>query len=151
MNPKAKDKALALLNLRDYSRKMIVNKLCEKSFLPDEAEEVADWLCQTGLVNDVRYAAMVVRHYGQKGYGARRICQELYRRGIEKELWDAALEEMPEQDDTLQIFLQRKLKGDFSPENKRKASAAAQRRGHHWQDIASAMERLQNEDDTWTK
>ena len=151
MNPQAKERALALLDRRDYSRKMLIDKLCEKAISTADAEEVADWLCSLGVVDDGRYAAMVVRHYAAKGYGERRIREELSRRGIARELWDEALAEMPEQDEAIDRLLRNKLKGDFSPESRKKAAAAAQRRGYGWDDIRAAMERLQSEDEAWTK
>ena len=151
MNPEAKARALALLDKRDYSRKMLIDKLCEKAISTADAEEVADWLCSLAVVDDGRYAAMVVRHYAAKGYGERRIREELYRRGIAKELWDEALEEMPQQDEAIDRLLRNKLKGDFSSESRKKAAAAAQRRGYGWDDIRAAMERLQSEDEEWMK
>lgn len=151
MNPQAKERALSLLDKRDYSRKMLIDKITEKAISTADAEEVADWLCSLGVVDDSRYAGMVVRHYAAKGYGQRRICEELYRRGIARELWDAALEEMPEQDEAIEKILRNKLKGDFSPESRKKAAAAAQRRGYGWEEIRAALERLQSEDEAWTK
>ena len=41
------------------------------------------WLVGLGYINDREYAGMVVRHYAAKGYGARRVRDELRRRGIE--------------------------------------------------------------------
>ena len=38
------------------------------------------------------YAAQVVRYYSAKGYGERKLRDELYRRGVPRELWDEALE-----------------------------------------------------------
>ncbi|MBQ0134786.1 MAG: regulatory protein RecX [Clostridiales bacterium] len=149
MNPEAKARALSLLDRRDYSRKMLIDKLCEKAISTADAEEVADWLCSLRVVDDSRYAGIVVRHYAAKGYGKKRIEQELYRRGIARELWDTALEEMPEQESALDKLLQSRLRGDFSPESRKKAAAAAQRRGYGWEEIRSAMERLQSEDDIW--
>ena len=151
MNPEAKARALSLLDKRDYSRKMLIDKITEKAISTADAEEVADWLCSLGVVDDSRYAGMVVRHYAAKGYGQRRICEELYRRGIAKELWDAALEEMPESEEAIEKILRSKLRGDYSPESRKKAAAAAQRRGYGWEDIRAAMERLQCEDEAWTK
>lgn len=151
MNPDAKARALALLDKRDYSRKMLIDKLQEKAISTADAEEVADWLCSVRIIDDARYAGIVVRHYAAKGYGCRRIQQELYRRGISKDLWEDALEELPAQDDTLSTFLRNRLKGDFGPEAKKKAAASAQRRGYGWEEIRSAMERIQNEDETWMK
>ena len=86
MNEEARKRALRLLEKRDYSRKMLLDKLTEKGVPGDDAAEVADWLCETGLVNDARYAELIVRHYAMKGYGQCRICDELYRRGIAREL-----------------------------------------------------------------
>ena len=96
MNDEAKQRALKILERRDVSRKMLLDKLAEKGISESDAAEVADWLCGLGVVNDERFAGLVVRHYAAKGYGKRRICDELYRRGIDRELWDAALAELPE-------------------------------------------------------
>ena len=68
MNEDAKKRALAILEKRDVSRKMLLDKLTEKGASLPEAEEVADWLCGLGVVDDRRYAALVVRHYAGKGY-----------------------------------------------------------------------------------
>ncbi len=94
---------------------MLLDKLTEKGISNTDAEEVADWLCGLGVVNDERFAGLVVRHYAAKGYGKRRICDELYRRGIDRELWDAAFAELPETDDTVDRLLGAKLRGDVSP------------------------------------
>ena len=45
-----------------------------------------------GFLNDALYAEQVVRHYSAKGYGLRKLRDELYRRGVPRELWDEALE-----------------------------------------------------------
>ena len=103
MNDEARQRALKILERRDVSRKMLLDKLTEKGISNTDAEEVADWLCGLGVVNDERFASLVVRHYAAKGYGKRRICDELYRRGIDRELWDPALDELPETDDTVSV------------------------------------------------
>lgn len=62
-----------------------------------------------GLINDTEYAGSVVRHYAAKGYGASRIKQRLRRHGVSRELWDEAMEQMPEQDEYLARFLRSRL------------------------------------------
>ena len=89
----AKNRALRILERRDVSRKELVRKLTEKGESSEDAELVADWLCGLNVIDDARYAAMIVRHYSAKGYGKSRVQQELYRHGIEKELWEEALEQ----------------------------------------------------------
>ena len=141
MNDEARQRALKILERRDVSRKMLLDKLTEKGISNTDAEEVADWLCGLGVVNDERFAGLVVRHYAAKGYGKRRICDELYRRGIDRELWDTAL-------DTVDRLLGAKLRGDVSPEGLQRAQGYLLRRGYSWDDIRAATERYLSGKDT---
>ena len=43
---------------------------------------IADRMEELGFLNDAAYAAQVVRYYSAKGYGERKLRDELYRRGI---------------------------------------------------------------------
>ena len=148
MNEEAKAQALKILERRDVSRKMLLDKLTEKGVADADAEEVADWLCGLGVVNDERFAGLVVRHYAAKGYGERRIREELYRRGIGRELWDAALEELTGSDERLDRLLGAKLRGDASPENLQRTQNYLLRRGYSWEDIREATERYLSGKDT---
>ena len=147
MNEGAKKRALSLLDKRDYSRKMLVDKLTEKGVAEEEAAEVADWLCSLDVVNDERYAGLVVRHYAQKGYGPRRIREELYRRGIDRELWDNALDELPMSDDTVYRLLNNRLRGSMAPEDLERARSYLLRRGYSWEEVRGACERYQSENE----
>ena len=142
MNDEARQRALKILERRDVSRKMLLDKLTEKGISNTDAEEVADWLCGLGVVNDERFAGLVVRHYAAKGYG------ELYRRGIDRDLWDAALDELPETDGTVDRLLGAKLRGDVSPEGLQRAQGYLLRRGYSWDDIRAATERYLSGKDT---
>lgn len=148
MNEEAKARALKILERRDVSRKMLLDKLTEKGVADADAEEVADWLCGLGVVNDERFAGLIVRHYAAKGYGERRIREELYRRGLDRELWDAALEELTGSDERLDRLLGAKLRGDASPENLQRTQNYLLRRGYSWEDIREATERYLSGKDT---
>ena len=148
MNEEAKARALKILERRDVSRKMLLDKLTEKGVADADAEEVADWLCDLGVVSDERFAGLIVRHYAAKGYGERRIREELYRRGIDRELWDAALEELTGSDERLDRLLGAKLRGDASPENLQRTQNYLLRRGYSWEDIREATERYLSGKDT---
>ena len=89
----AKQKALALLDKRDYSRTELLRRLTEKGYEDAAAVSAVDRLVELGFVDDARYAPIVVRHYAAKGYGSRRIRDELYRRKVPRALWDEALEQ----------------------------------------------------------
>ena len=151
MDEELKKRALRILERRDVSRKMMLDRLTEKGASEEAAGEVTDWLCDIGAINDERYAGLVVRHYARKGYGESRLCEELRRRGIDRELWDTALAEAPEPDDTVYALLTRKLRGDDSPENIRRAVGYLQRRGFNWSDIEPALSRWKSREDEETE
>ena len=143
----AKQKALSLLDRRDYSRAELLKKLAEKGYEDAAACAAVDRLVELGFVDDARYAPIVVRHYAAKGYGAQRVRGELQRRGIPKELWDAAMAEMPEQDETVDRLLRAKLKGADPGDRAalKRATDALLRRGYGWDEIGAAVERLREE------
>ena len=145
----AKRKALSLLDRRDYSRAELLRKLDEKGYDAAAAEEAVDRLVYLGFVDDARYAPIVVRHYAAKGYGAQRIRGELQRRGIPKELWDTAMAEMPQQDETLDRLLRSRLKGAPVGDRDalRKATDALRRKGYGWDEISAAVERMRAEEE----
>lgn len=136
-------KALALLDRRDYGSAELCAKLVEKGAEPDDAALAVARMVELGFVNDSNYAAMVVRHYAAKGYGRARIREELRKRRVPRELWDAALCELPEQADTVERLLAAKLRGR-APEGDdlRRACAALIRRGFSWEEVSSAAKRL---------
>ncbi|MEQ2442772.1 regulatory protein RecX [Pseudoflavonifractor sp. CLA-AP-H29] len=145
----AKEKALRLLSGRPMSRKELVDKLTarprdkEKEPIPEElAEEAADRLEELGYLNDAEYARTVARHYAAKGYGERKLRDELWRRGVPREYWDQALEEVQDPTDAMDAFIRRKLMGRTADkETLGKLSAALARRGYRWEDIRAALSR----------
>lgn len=161
---KLKTKALNIVSVRAISRRELVKKLTapprrQAGEEPEEplrdpeaaretalarAETVADWLERLGLLNDAQYARDVVRWCGEKGYGARRIRDELFRRGVPRELWDEALEERDDSGEAIDRFLAQKLKhwnGD--PRELKRATDALARKGFSWSEISGAMERYE--------
>ncbi len=143
----AKARALRIINTRPMSRREMYDKLVSKGETPDNAELCADWLCDMGLINDRSYAASVVRHYAAKGYGVSRIKQELRRHGIDRELWDEALEEMPEQDDHIDRFLRSRLTDPEDRAQVKKVSDALFRRGYSWEQIKHALNTFNSQED----
>lgn len=143
----AKARALRIINTRPMSRREMYDRLISKGETPDNAELCTDWLCDMGLINDRSYAASVVRHYAAKGYGVSRIKQELRRHGIDRELWDEALEEMPEQDDHIERFLRSRLTDPEDRAQVKKVSDALFRRGYSWEQIKHALNNFNSQED----
>ena len=111
-------------------------------FAEADATAAADWLEGIGAVDDASYAAALARHYGERGYGPARVREELRRRGVPRELWDAALEELPDSGEVLDALIQKRCKGDLSdPKERKRTCDALLRRGFSWGEVRSAMGR----------
>lgn len=139
-------RAAQLASGRMLSRRELRQKLQRKGASPEEAANLAERMAALGAVNDAAYAGVIVRHYAAMGYGKGRVEQELYRRGIDKALWDGALAELPESGEAVEQFLKNKLKGRTPDRVERKKLAdALLRRGFSWNEIRPALNKLGEE------
>lgn len=137
-----KEKAIELLSRKPQSRRELERKLTQWEASEEETAALCDRMEELGYLNDAEYAAKVVRHYSAKGFGARKLRDELYRRGVPRELWDEALEQAEAPDDAIDAFVAKKLAGKTpDPKELKKISDALARRGHSWSDISAALRR----------
>ncbi len=138
--------AADLIGKRAMSRRDLERKLQEKGANEAEARYAAEWLEAIGALNDAEYAAALARHYSGRGYGPARVREKLYEKGIPRELWEDALEQIPENDGQIDAFLTGKLRGREPDEKeKRRLTNALLRRGYPWGDIKAAWTRLGEE------
>ena len=140
-----RQKALELLSRRSCSRRELKDKLLRRGVDEQRAEDCVEWLAERGFLDDGEYAGAVARHYSSKGYGAGRVKSELRRRGIERELADETLAELPENTDKLDAFIARRLGDPSDRDSVRKVSAALFRRGYSWEEIRAALRRFDRE------
>ena len=134
--------AANMIGSRALSKKELTRRLVRKGAEETDARAAADWLEDIGAVNDAAYATAVVRDYGRRGYGPARVREELRNRGVPRELWDEALEELPDSGAVLDALIQRKLRGDLSdPKEIKRVSDALLRRGFSWSEVRRAMSR----------
>ena len=144
---RAKERALRMIGARPMSERELYDRLIEKGESEFHAAAVVARLLELRLINDGEYAKMLVRHYAAKGYGIRRVKDELYRHKVNREHWEEALEEMPETDEVLDKLLRSRMRG-ASPSDKaatKKACDALMRRGYNWEEIRSALYRYESE------
>jgi len=133
-------RAANMISARPLSRKELLKRLREKGALEADAEGAADWLEEIGALNDADYAAMLVRHYGGMGYGEAKIRDELYRRGVPRELWADALSKSPDAKETILRVIAQKTKGRALDEKgRRRLSDMLLRRGFAWRDVRAAL------------
>ena len=77
------------------------------------------------------------------GYGPARVQEKLYEKGVPRELWEDALEELPEESGQVDAFLRRKLRGRIPDEKeKRRLTNALLRRGFPWGEVRDAWRRM---------
>ena len=140
---KAKIRSLRMLSRRTHSIYEIEKKLIEKGTSEEDARQTTLWLEELGYVNDADYAEAIARRYQSRGYGIARIKNELFRRGIDRELWDDALSslEKTQNEDAAVGFLEKKLKGSNDKDDLRRALDALVRRGFSFDEAKSAVNR----------
>lgn len=85
-NP-ALTKALDLLSRRSYSKAILIDKLREKEFLPEDIRIAIKRLEDLNFIDDRRYAQSLVREYSElKRYGAYRIKLKLKEKKVPEEI-----------------------------------------------------------------
>lgn len=138
--------AADLIGKRAMSRRDLERKLQEKGASEAEARYAAEWLEAIGALNDAEYAAALARHYSGMGYGPARVREKLYEKGVPRELWDEALEELPAGGGQVEAFLRSKLRGRVPDEKeKRRLTNALLRRGFPWGEVKAAWRRMGEE------
>ena len=138
--------AADLIGKRAMSRRDLERKLREKGASEAEARYAAEWLEAIGAINDADYAALLVRHCADLGYGPARTREKLYEKGVPRELWDEALDQLPDNGEQIDRFLQSKLRGRMPDEKeKKRLTDALLRRGYSWGDVKAAWNRLGSE------
>lgn len=140
--------AADLIGKRAMSRASLEKKLREKGASQAEAWYAAEWLEAIGAIDDADYAALLARHCADLGYGPARIRDKLYEKGVPRELWDDALDRLPDPAEQIDRFLESKLRGQLPDQReKKRLSDALIRRGYSWGDVKAAWNRLGSE--TW--
>ena len=138
----AKAAAANIIGSRALSKKELTRRLVKKGNEEADAQAAADWLEDIGAVDDAAYAASLVRHYGEKGYGPQRVREELRRRGVDRDLWDEAMEELPDPAEILGRLLEKKCGGELSDRKEiKRVSDSLMRRGFAWSDVREALRR----------
>ena len=135
--------AADLVGKRAMSRRDLERKLQDRGASETEARYAAEWMEAIGAINDADYAAVLARHCADLGYGPQWVREKLYEKGVPRELWDDALDTLPDSAGQIDAFLERKLRGRVPDQREKKRLCdALLRRGFSWGDIRAAWGRL---------
>ena len=88
--------AVALLARRDFACGELGEKLRERGFDAQMIQELIATLRARRVLDDERYAGNFVRYHSARGQGPVRIRRDLEALGVESELIEAALEQVPD-------------------------------------------------------
>ena len=136
----AKARAAELIGRRAMSRRDLERKLTEKGASEAEARYAAEWLEAIGALDDAEYAALLVRHCAERGYGPARYRDELYQHGVPRELWEDAMAQAPDAAELIREYLQNRFrKGPPDERERRRAADALARRGFGWSDVRAGL------------
>lgn len=141
------NKAIDLLSRREHSRKEIVTKLDQRGFR-DVSEETAELLVEKGYIDDERFAKMYASELKERKYmGKRRIAQELFLKGIDRDTVYGVLEAMPDSvDDEIRTVTERKYSRALGDEKGyRRAVNGLMRLGYSYDDIKRVLSEITEE------
>lgn len=138
-----KEKVLELLARKPQSRKEVARRLERWKASEEETQILCDRMEELGFLNDGEYAQRIVRHYQAKGFGKQKLRDELYRRGVPRELWQEALDQMEDSGEVLERLIAKRMAGkEWNRQNIKKTADALTRRGFSWWEIQEALERV---------
>ncbi len=146
---RAKERALYLLDERDYSYIELYKKL-ERNYDEDICLEVCNRLSEIGCINDSRYSERLAEHYCvTKRFGLRRAREEMRKRGISNELITEAL--YPYEDtvpDRISELIEKKYARYLTDEKGvQKVKAALVRQGYSFSEVNKALSEYEYEDE----
>ena len=144
---KARERALYLLDYRDYSYIELYKKL-ESNYDEDICYEVLDSLAKVGIIDDRRYAEnLAEKLVAVKKFGYFKAVQEMRLKGISKELADEVLSAYEDGvHDRLIELLQTKYARKLEDENGiTKVKNALVRQGYSYSQINEALDEFTDE------
>ncbi len=138
--------AVSLLSRRDHSERELLHKLREKGY-SDGAEAAIEKLKISGYVDDERFCRIFAGELIRlKGYGRRRVEQELYRKGVSRETVTNILEEIAFDSEKLTDIIRRKHLSRMTDEKgRKKAVDALIRLGYSYGEIRDALKEIDDE------
>ncbi len=138
--------AVSLLSRRDHSEKELLKKLKEKGYSAG-AETAIEKLKSSGYVNDERFSRLFASELVRlKGYGKRRVEQELYQKGVSRDIIYNVLEEITFDTGVLSDIIKRKYLSKMSDEKGRqKVINSLLRLGYSYGEIRDALKDVDEE------
>ncbi len=142
---RAKLRAMNLLQKRTYTEKQLRDKLAEGFYSEEIVRKAVDYVKSFHYINDYQYALDYLNYHAESK-SLKQIEQELYRKGIRKNIYSQAFTEWEasgEKQDAQKMILKHLEKKHYTKEcdikEKQKIYAFLLRKGYNADDISKAM------------
>lgn len=144
--PRARSRALHLLEKQDRTKEDLRKKLCESGYPAEAVEAAIAYVLEYSYIDDLRYASNYIR-FNREKKSKNRIFFDLEQKGIKKELTEEAagllaLDGMdPVFDDMALIasYIEKKYREDMTPKDKKKIMDHLLRAGFSYEDIKAGF------------
>ncbi|MBO4954237.1 MAG: regulatory protein RecX [Clostridia bacterium] len=138
----AKRAAMDGIQRRKYTVYELTQKLIQKGFSEDLAREACLYYEELGYLDDTHYAVCFIKDAIRlKGYGYRRIAEDLYRRGVDRAIVEEVYPPLdPDPIERLGLQLEQ-LALPQNPYEEQKLYAHFLRRGFSASEVAEALRR----------
>jgi regulatory protein len=143
---RARNAAYRCLTIRPRSQAEVEQKLRDRGFPSDIIQAVVDHLLRLGYINDEQFARQwAASRVRTRGFGRRRIEQELRQKGVSREIIGGTLEDLFEEASELEVArreAEKKLRSlaRFGSEvRKRRLAGFLERKGFSSEIIRSVM------------
>ena len=145
---RAYNKAVDLLSRRDHSRKELLDKLRQKGY-GEYAVEAIEKLNDYGYIDDRRFAQIFAEELVRlKSYGKKRVEQELYRKGVERDIICEVISECDFPSEKLAEIIERKYSRYLNDEKGvNKTVNALLRLGYTYTEIRDAIREITDRED----
>lgn len=117
----------------------LLKKLREKGVAESDANDALSWLIELGIMNDAEYAKMLLSHYRNRGFGNRRISEEMRKRGISREIIDEVLDDCDMHNEILEFIKKKSQGAALDEKQKARIVNALLRQGHSYDAINTAF------------
>lgn len=149
MSNRAVSDALSLAAKRSYSAKTLYEKLLQKGYDNNAANNAVNRLKELNYINDEKFATVFAQYLVNRGKGEFAIKTELDKRGISKELISKALKTIKSNEEPyeqiIKMIISKYKNFDGKDKNEvRKVASFFLRRGFASEDIAKAFREYKN-------
>jgi len=144
------DRALNLLAFRARSASELRRRLIQKGEAAARVDRVIERLREVGLVNDADFARQLARSKVSGGASRRRVHQELFKRGVARDVADEAVGEVMEDEQVDEVAVAERVARKRMPSlakldpqsRRRRLYSFLARRGHDGDVIREVMARV---------